>query len=114
VLAPEVVLTGDGAGLAPAVRHPIEGAEQVARFVLGLFRQADRRLAIYGETVLVNGDLGFVVDSVLPDGTPDYLVLMTPVIEDGRIVAIYNLLNPEKLKDVPRPDPATATWPPAL
>ncbi len=114
VLAPEVVLTGDGAGLAPAVRHPIEGAQQVARFLLGLFRQADRRLAVYAETVLVNGDLGFVVDGVLPDGTPDYLVVLAPVVVDGRIVAIYNQLNPEKLTAVPRPDPATASWPPRI
>jgi hypothetical protein len=62
----------------------------------------------------INGELGFVIDPVGPDGEHGFLVVMVPVIQDGRIIAVYNQLNPAKLARVPRPDPATASWPPAL
>jgi RNA polymerase sigma-70 factor, ECF subfamily len=114
VLAPDVVMTGDGAGLAPAVRHPIVGAEQVARFLLGLFRQVPRQEAVYAEPVLVNGDLGLLFDPVERDGTHGFLTLMAFAVDNGRITAFFNQLNPEKLASAPRPDPATATWPPRV
>ena len=41
-LAEDVELAGDGGGRAPAVRVPVHGRVQVARFLLGVFRQADR------------------------------------------------------------------------
>ena len=112
VLAPDVVLTGDGAGLAPAIRHPIVGAEQVARFMLGLFRQIPRQEAVYAEPVLVNGDLGLMVDPVERGGQHGFLILMAFAVDEGRITAFFNQLNPDKLDAAPRPDPATATWPP--
>jgi RNA polymerase sigma-70 factor (ECF subfamily) len=114
VLAPDVVLTGDGAGLAPAARRPVVGAEQVARFMVGLFRQVPRQQAVYAEPVLVNGDLGLMVDPVARDGQRGFLVLMAFTVDNGRITAFFNQLNPEKLAGAPRPDPATATWPPRL
>jgi RNA polymerase sigma-70 factor (ECF subfamily) len=114
ILAPDVVMTGDGAGLAPAVSHPVVGAEQVARFVVGLFRQARRQVAVYAEPVLVNGDLGLAVDPVGPGGEHGFLVVMGFAVDGGRITAVFNQLNPDKLTRVPRPDPATASWPPRL
>jgi RNA polymerase sigma-70 factor, ECF subfamily len=114
ILAPDVVMTGDGAGLAPAVSHPVVGAEQVARFVVGLFRQAWRQEAVYAEPVLVNGDLGLAVDPVGPGGEHGFLVVMGFAVDGGRITAVFNQLNPDKLTRVPRPDPSTATWPPRL
>jgi RNA polymerase sigma-70 factor (ECF subfamily) len=114
ILAPDVVLTGDGAGLAPAGRHPVVGAEQVARFVLGLFRQVPRQEAVYAEPMLVNGDLGLAVDPVQPGGEHGFLIVMAFAVDGGRITAMFNQLNPDKLTRSPRPDPATATWPPRL
>jgi hypothetical protein len=39
---------------------------------------------------------------------------MAFAVDNGRITAFFNQLNPEKLAGAPRPDPATATWPPRL
>ncbi|MEN3308687.1 MAG: polymerase sigma-70 factor, subfamily [Micromonosporaceae bacterium] len=102
VLAPEVELVGDGGGLAPSFRHPLVGAAQVARFLVAAFQRVH---PLRGEPVLVNGDLGFVIES------PEVLLVMAPVVVDGRVVALYHMLNPEKLRDVPRP---AATWPPTV
>ncbi len=96
VLAPEVTLVGDGGGLAPALRQPLQGPDSVARFEAGIFQYVERRDARM-ETVLVNGDLGWVIESA------GNLVVIVPVVEGGRVVAIYHLLNPEKLRGVPRP-----------
>jgi RNA polymerase sigma-70 factor (ECF subfamily) len=105
VLAPDVVATGDSNGLAPAARTPIPGAVRVGRFILGLFRQVAERVDAVVEPVLVNGDLGLLIEAVYPDGDRQ-LVVMGFAVADDRIEAIYNQLNPEKLTRVPRPDPA--------
>jgi RNA polymerase sigma-70 factor (ECF subfamily) len=115
VLAPDVVATGDGGGLAPAARVPVTGALRVARFVAGLIRQAERLSLTVGtatvvEPVLVNGDLGLLVEAAGPDGSTQ-LVVMGFALADGRITAIYNQLNPAKLDRVPRPDPARSLLP---
>jgi RNA polymerase sigma-70 factor (ECF subfamily) len=98
VLAPDVQVVGDGGGLAPAFRRPLVGAEQVARFFAGAFRQASKREQVRAEAVLVNGELGLLIE------TEDTRLVMAPVIVDGRIVALYNQLNPEKLRGVPHPE----------
>ncbi|GAA5177709.1 sigma-70 family RNA polymerase sigma factor [Rugosimonospora acidiphila] len=113
ILAPDVVAIGDGNGLAPAAHKPVTGATQVSRFVLGLFRQVERYQSVRAEPVLVNGDIGLLIDAVDASGTP-VLMVMVPTSADGRITALYNQLNPSKLVGVPRPDPATTAWPPRI
>ena len=104
VLAPDVVATGDGGGVAPAARTPIAGRLRVARFLLGLFRQAGKVPAV-AEQVVVNGDLGLLFEATMPNGGV-VTGLIVPVVDDGRIVDVYNQLNPAKLTGVGHPDPA--------
>jgi RNA polymerase sigma-70 factor (ECF subfamily) len=113
VLAPDVVAIGDGGGVAPAGRRPVHGAVQVARFMAGLFRQARKGPAL-AELVLVNGDLGLLVEATYPDGRPIVFV-MAFAYADGRITAILNQLNPAKLRRVPAPDRSRSLfrWSPA-
>lgn len=91
VLAPDVVLRSDGGGVVSAARRPVEGAEHVARFFLGIMRQAPAELSISLERV--NGTLGIV--GRRPDGTADTAFALE--VDGGRIAAIYGLRNPEKL-----------------
>jgi RNA polymerase sigma-70 factor, ECF subfamily len=110
MLAPDVVAVGDGGGVTPAGTHPVTGVDRVARFVAGIFRQGERwRMA--SEPVLVNGSLGLLVAATVPGGTRFRAVLWV-AIADGRVTAIYNQSNPEKLTLVQEPDPAHADWPP--
>jgi hypothetical protein len=89
VLAPDVVVVGDGGGLAPTVRHPVLGRERVTSF---LSRFA--RLAPGAEirTLLLNGTVAVRID---PAGELDTVVAFA--IEDGRIARIYAIRNPHKL-----------------
>jgi RNA polymerase sigma-70 factor (ECF subfamily) len=100
VLAPGVVAVNDGGGVVSAGIRPILGADKVARFFAGIFRQrtADTE-DLTLEPVLVNGGLGLLVRGRYADGRPLRSVL-SMAVADGRITAIYNQLNPAKLGSV--------------
>jgi len=112
VLAPDVVLVGDSGGRFPAARQPVIGADRVAHFTLGLFRQADRYAdRLLARPVLVNGALGLRAETVYRDGRPLRLVVSFAVHE-GRITGIFNQLNPDKLGELVPLGPADQYWPP--
>jgi len=115
VLAPDVIMIGDGGGVSPAGRRPIEGALAAARFVLGLFRRAETEMLVDVEPVLVNGDFGLLLEVRTHDGRAlpspagadlgDTLrLVMAFAVRDGLITGIFDQLNPAKLAYVPRLD----------
>ena len=93
LLAPDVSAVGDGGGVVPAGRHPLVGADVVARFFAGLYRQAVKRGPVETEFVLVNGDVGVYQRSPFP-------LVMAFAVADGRITGIYDVVNPAKLTRV--------------
>jgi RNA polymerase sigma-70 factor (ECF subfamily) len=89
ILAPDVVLLGDGGGVRQAVLRPIVGADKVARLLAtGLGRATGTSLL----PALVNACPALVVRR---DGALD--TVMTMRICDGLICAVYAVRNPEKL-----------------
>lgn len=94
LLHPDVIARGDGGGKVPYVgRHPVVGAAKVARLFLGLFNKFSAA-NIEFEFVGVNGDLGLRVTG---DGFPTDVTTFA-IGDDGLIVAVFNQLNPEKLR----------------
>ena len=89
VLAPDVVVLADGGGIAAAVRHPIEGAERVARLLARFTALAPDA---HGETTWVNGAPAIRIDL---DGARHAAISLA--IDSGRITRIYAVNNPEKL-----------------
>jgi RNA polymerase sigma-70 factor (ECF subfamily) len=90
VLAPDVVLVGDGGGVKQAALRPITGAERVARVLTtGLGRV---RATVSLHPVQVNGHPSLVLRL---DGELDSVVAVR--IEDGRVTGLYAVRNPEKL-----------------
>lgn len=100
VLAPEVVLIGDGGGIKQAALRPISGADKVARFLLGGLAKAKLPFTI-GPTV-VNGHPALVVHI---DGELDGIIAIR--IEDSRISGLYYVRNPEKLTHLTAETPLT-------
>ncbi|WP_373466626.1 RNA polymerase sigma-70 factor [Streptomyces umbrinus] len=95
ILAPDVVLLGDGGGVKQAVLRPIVGADKVARLlVAGLGRVAD---AVSLRPVQVNGHPALIVRL---DGELDTVVAVR--IDDGLITGLYAVRNPEKLSHMER------------
>ncbi|GLY67596.1 RNA polymerase sigma factor SigJ [Amycolatopsis taiwanensis] len=92
LLDPDATAIGDGGGITSATLRPIEGAEQIARFLTA----TNRRIAISDLTILertVNGQPGLVTQ--LGDVTMS--VMAFDVVGD-RIKHIWTVLNPDKLR----------------
>ena len=90
VLAPDVLLVGDGGGLAPTVPKPVRGA---ARLAPVMARFAELAPDVDTFVVDLNGATAARID---PGGENDTAVSF--VIEDGRITQIYAIRNPHKLQ----------------
>src|SRR5215831_18497649 len=57
MVAPDVVMVGDGGGKAWAIARPLSGAEQVVRLLLGLYRRAPK-MGVHIEPAWLNGQPG--------------------------------------------------------
>jgi RNA polymerase sigma-70 factor, ECF subfamily len=88
LLDPDVVVTGDGGGLVPAVREVI-GAERVVHMFQGFLK---RVASFDGRIVDVNGSPGAVTVA------GDDVSVMSFTLDGGRITAIDVVRNPEKLR----------------
>lgn len=100
LLAPDVVLTSDGGGVARAALRPVRGADKVARFLLGLAGYYPG-VPFGAAPVLVNGEVGVVVQvRPEPSGPPDVSVVLPRVGQDGLVHGVEVVRNPAKLGDV--------------
>lgn len=95
LLAPDAVFYGDGGGKTPSVLNPVFGAEKVARFFLGLGRKFPGRFS--SGPASVNGAPG-----VLTFSHGELSSVTALAWEDGRIVRLYSVLNPDKLRPASR------------
>lgn len=90
MLAPDVVLIGDGGGVVQAVLRPIMGADKVARLLsAGISRVAGQATL---EPAHMNGGPALILRL---DGQMDGV--MTVRIDDGKVTGLYVVRNPEKL-----------------
>jgi len=96
LLSKDAVLQADGGGKSIAVPNVIEGAEKVARGVVGALRKLVPREVVRRQ-MEINGGPGLV--SYL-DGKPFSAVSLETT--DGQIRAIYIVTNPEKLEHLPK------------
>ncbi|MFJ8144740.1 RNA polymerase sigma-70 factor [Streptomyces sp. NPDC096048] len=95
VLAPDVVLVGDGGGIKRAVLRPVTGAGKVARLVIGgLVKQAAGASL---EPAQVNGCPALILRL---DGELDTVLAVR--FDDGLITGLYAVRNPEKLSHMAR------------
>jgi RNA polymerase sigma-70 factor, ECF subfamily len=95
LLAPDVVLVGDGGGVRQTEVAPIVGADRVGRVLAdGLPRLAG---AASAEPVLINGGPALIIRI---NGEIDDVVAVR--IDDGLISGLYVVRNPEKLSRIGR------------
>ncbi|MBB5923834.1 RNA polymerase sigma-70 factor (ECF subfamily) [Actinoalloteichus hoggarensis] len=114
VLHPDVVFHGDGGGRARTARRPIVGADRVVRLLFGLVERYGTRLTRIGVPVLVNGDLGVLIAGDRSDGDPAApgaaadggrglpieRRVASIAVRSGRIVAVFDVADPDKLTHV--------------
>jgi RNA polymerase sigma-70 factor (ECF subfamily) len=91
LLDPDVTVIADGGGLVPAALHPVEGSEQVARYLAAIANLAPGGLTLLEGTV--NGQPGLVAQQ---DGVTATVFAFE--VAGGRIKHIWAVRNPEKLR----------------
>jgi RNA polymerase sigma-70 factor (ECF subfamily) len=91
LFAPDATWTADGGGKVGAAPLPIVGADRIARLVIGLREKfwAPNRAV---EVAAVNGETGLCIR----DGNR-LVATMSIATDGGRIVAVYAVVNPDKL-----------------
>ncbi|MFC3996115.1 RNA polymerase sigma factor SigJ [Nocardiopsis sediminis] len=90
LLDPGATAIGDGGGRATTVLHPIEGADEIARFLLRI-QPVLRQQTLLERTV--NGRPGLVAQQ---DGVTVSVIAFE--IADDRITHIWSVRNPDKLR----------------
>ncbi len=91
LLDPGATVIADGGGLVSAALHPIEGGEQIARYVADIASRAPGNLTILERTV--NGQPGLVAQQ---DGVT--VTVFAFDIAGDRITHIWAVRNPDKLR----------------
>jgi RNA polymerase sigma-70 factor (ECF subfamily) len=92
MLAPDVVLHGDGGGKAGAVGKPLDGRQRVMRLLVGLLRRA-RILGVSLRLAWVNSQPG----AVLYDAEGRVVSVVQLDVADGVVQTIRAVVNPDKL-----------------
>ncbi len=95
MLAPDVVLLGDGGGVVQAVVRPIVGAGRVGRLLAAGLPRIGGEVSV--EPVQINGSPALIIRL---NGEIDDVVAVR--IDDGLITGLYVVRNPEKLSRVER------------
>jgi len=92
VLAPDVTAWSDGGGKVAAARRPVVGADNVARWFMGILRKTETQ-GMSVEPVRINGELSLLgtVEGV-PIGSVHFDV------DGDRIAGLRLVINPDKLR----------------
>lgn len=91
LLAEDITLWADGGGKVRAAQNLLQGADRVARYLLGIMKRLPE--GFVGHFVTVNGQVGLV------GFNEDKPFSVTNVVVDGgKIQAIHIVLNPDKLR----------------
>ena len=93
LLADDVALHGDGGGKMPALARPVHGRRRVARTLAAWARASDRFDVSGFRVTRLNGQAGAI--AVRHDGSPFSAISLH--IREGRIEALYAVVNPDKL-----------------
>lgn len=94
LLAADATLYSDGGGKVPAALNPINGADKIARFIVGILRKFPLPADVALRPARINGIPGVLFTS--PEGTLQTIAF--EIRDDGLIGAIYTMRNPEKLR----------------
>lgn len=103
LLHPDVTMTGDSDGKAPTAVRVIHGPDKVARFLLGLMERYGPQMTQAINPALVNGQFGMYLTET--DTDPNFRPVLPRVsaftVRDGRVLAVWDVSNPDKFSGTP-------------
>jgi len=92
LLAPDVVMHGDGGGKTQAIGKPLAGRQPVMRLLVGLLRRG-RRIGASLRLAWINGQPG----AVFYDAEGRVISVIELEVAEGVVQAIHSVVNPDKL-----------------
>jgi RNA polymerase sigma-70 factor (ECF subfamily) len=95
LFAPDATWTADGGGRAPAAARPLVGADRIVKLILGLMKRPEGPRTTF-HLAEVNGETGLCVRI---DG--QLRSVMSVETDGARILAVWAVVNPEKIGDAP-------------
>jgi len=95
ILAPDVVLLGDGGGIKQTVARPIVGAGKVGRLLVAALGRITAAASL--RAAQVNGQPALILQR---NGVIDTVIAVR--LDEGRITGLYAVRNPEKLSHMER------------
>jgi RNA polymerase sigma-70 factor (TIGR02957 family) len=95
ILAPDVVLLGDGGGIKQTVARPIVGAGKVGRLLAAALGRITAGASL--QAAQVNGHPALILQL---NGAIDTVIAVR--LDEGRITGLYAVRNPEKLSHMER------------
>jgi RNA polymerase sigma-70 factor (ECF subfamily) len=93
LLAEDIEMWSDGGGKVAAARKVLVGRHKVGQLLMGIMRLAPAGAET--QLAVINGQLGLMARV---NGRP--ILVMGLEMGNGRIQAIHNILNPEKLQHI--------------
>jgi RNA polymerase sigma-70 factor (TIGR02957 family) len=100
ILAPDIVLLGDGGGVKQAVPRPIVGADKVARLLGAGLGRVGADISV--EPAQVNGCPALILRL---NGELDGVMAMR--FDDGLVTGLYYVRNPDKLSRIDQETPVS-------
>ncbi|WIM87750.1 sigma-70 family RNA polymerase sigma factor [Candidatus Mycobacterium wuenschmannii] len=111
LLHPGVTFTGDSNRAAPTAARVIHGPDKVARFLFGLAQRYGPSFMTASQLALINGELGaYTSGSPGDDGHQPMMPRITAMtVRDGKVIALWDIANPEKFSGSPLKDQAQSS-----
>lgn len=94
LMSDDVTMVSDGGGKASAALHPLHGPDHVARFIIGLVKQAEPE-GVNFRLAPINGQLGVIIHY-----QGQLLSVATLDVVDGHVHGVYFMRNPDKLQRI--------------
>jgi RNA polymerase sigma-70 factor (ECF subfamily) len=98
---PDIAYVADSNGITRTATDPIVGSAIVLRLLSTVMTRYGSDMTRFTRPVLVNGEMGLLTDAGIDEQSPLHRRITALAVSGGKIVAVYDLSNPDKLTGTP-------------
>jgi RNA polymerase sigma-70 factor (ECF subfamily) len=98
---PNLTYLADSNGITRSATDPIVGSAVVLRLLSTVMTRYGSDMTRHTRPVLINGEMGLLTDAGIAVQSPLHKRVTALAVSGGKIVAVYDLSNPDKLTGTP-------------
>lgn len=98
---PDLTYIADSNGVTRSASGPIVGSATVLRLLSTVMTRYGSEMTRHTRPVLINGEMGLLTDAGIGEQSPLHRRVTALAVSGGKIVALYDLSNPDKLTGTP-------------